>query len=82
MERQRISSKRASWLRQITWKLCTEPLLIVYKVEWVYYYFANAQFLKPEVIMFISMAHVSWVLSESSNAVNTCSWNYHRILAH
>ena len=36
MERQRIFSKRASWSRQNTWKLYTEPLLMLYKVEWVY----------------------------------------------
>ena len=45
------------------------------------YYFADAQFAKPEVMMFISRAHVSCLLS-SSNAVNTRSWNYHRILAY
>ena len=72
MERQRIFSKRASWLRQNTWKLYTESI----------YFFANAQFLKPEVMLFISRTHVSWVLTESSNTVNTCNWNNHRILAH
>ena len=70
-------------IRQNTWKLCgTEPLLMVYNVEWVYLLLCQRPILKPEVMMFISRAHVSWVLSESSNAVNTCSWNYHRILAH
>ena len=48
--------------KALQWKLYTEPLLLVYKVE-VYssesiYYFANAQFLKPEVMMFISRAYV------------------------
>ena len=46
------------------------------------FYLANAQFVKPEVMMFISRAHSSSVLSESSIAVNTCSCKYHRILGH
>ena len=66
-------SKRASWLEQNTWKFCTEPLLMVYKIDWLFYYFATAQFVKPEVRMFISRAHVSWVLSESSNTVELSS---------
>ena len=36
IERPRIASKRASWLEQNTWKLCTEPLFMVYKIDWVY----------------------------------------------
>ena len=32
----KISSKRATWLEQNTWKFCTEPLLMVYKIDWVY----------------------------------------------
>ena len=36
MERPRISSKRASWLEQNTWKFFTEPLLMVYKIDWIY----------------------------------------------
>ena len=34
--RPRISSKRASWLEQNTWKFCRESLLMVYKRDWVY----------------------------------------------
>ena len=36
IERPRISSKQASWFGQNTWKFCTEPLLMVYKIDWVY----------------------------------------------
>ena len=46
MERQRISSKRASWLRQNSWKLYTEPLLMVYKVECVYLLFCKRPIFK------------------------------------
>ena len=83
MERPRISSKRDSWLKQNTWKFCTKPLLMVYKIEWVYLLLCQRPICKTGGNDVYFKAHdVPWGLSESSNAVNTCGWNYHRILAH
>ena len=36
IERPRISSTRDLWLKQNSLKFCSEPLLMVYKIEWVY----------------------------------------------
>ena len=64
----KIFSKRVSWLEQNTWKFCTEPLLMVYKVDWVY--------------LFLCQRPICKTGSKDVYFKGSCLMSFERILKH
>ena len=91
IERPRISSTRDLWLKQNSLKFCSEPLLMVYKIEWVYLLLcqgpicktgSNDVYFKGSCLMSFEriFKRCKYTLLELQST--RYAWNYHGILAH